>query len=119
MHRPERFSAPEFGNLLHLQPAPLDSRKPDQVEAGQWTTDLLHPAAGDELAEVDGEEACVLEKLDHLGLGICVVAGEEDHTLAARLVRVGGENRSAECVRDLHDACAGQQLGDYLGSSHA
>jgi hypothetical protein len=76
--------------------------------------DLLHPAAGDELAEVDGEEACVLKKVDHLGLGICVVAGEEDHTLAACLVRVSGENRGAECVSNLHDACAGQQLGDHL-----
>jgi hypothetical protein len=71
------------GLLPHLQPAPLDSRKPDQVEPGQRTTDLLHPAAGHELAEVDDEEACGLEKLDHLGLGIGVVAGEEDHTLAA------------------------------------
>jgi hypothetical protein len=71
------------GVLLHSYPLPLDSSKPDQVEAGQRTTDLLHPAAGDEFAEVDREEACVLEKLDHFGLGICVVAGEEDHTLAA------------------------------------
>jgi hypothetical protein len=66
-----------------LATSAADSRKPDQVEAGQRTTDLLHPAAGHELTEVDGEEACVPEKLDNLGLGICVVAGEEDHTLAA------------------------------------
>jgi hypothetical protein len=39
----------------------VDSRKSDQVDAGQRTANLLHLAASDEVSEVDGEEACVLE----------------------------------------------------------
>jgi hypothetical protein len=62
---------------------------------------LLHLAASDEVAEVDGDEARVLEQLDHLRFRVDVVAGEKDHALAPGLVRVLGEDRGAEVDHDL------------------
>jgi hypothetical protein len=92
----------------------VDSRKSDQVDAGERTANLLHPAASDEVAEVDGEEACVLEQRDHLGLRIDVVAGDEDHSLAPSLVGICAEDRSAEGVRGLDDARTADEAGDTL-----
>src|SRR5215218_629612 len=86
-----------FGKLrgsVNRSKLPLvDSRKSDQVDAGERTANLLHPAASDEVAEVDGEEACVLEQRDHCGLRIDVVAGDKDHSLAPSLVRICAEDR--------------------------
>jgi hypothetical protein len=92
----------------------VDSRKSDQVDAGEWTVNLLHPAATDEVAEVDGEEACVLEQRDHCGLRIDVVAGDKDHSLAPSLMRICAEDRSAERVRGLDDARTADEAGDTL-----
>src|SRR5713226_4120853 len=77
------------------------SSESDQVDAGERVVDLLHRAACCQVTEVDGGEACVFEQLDHRGFRVGVVAGEEDHSLAARLVRIRGEHRSLECVRGL------------------
>ena len=72
--------------------------------AGQRSTDLLHPATLAQAAEVNDEEAGVLEQRHDLRLGLGVVAGQEDHPLAARLVGVGAEHgghrpaRSAVCA---------------------
>jgi hypothetical protein len=92
----------------------VDSRKSDQVDAGQRTANLLHPAASDEVAEVDGDEACVLEQLDHLGLRVDVVAGDKDHSLAPCLVGICAENRSAEGVCGLDHARTADEAGDEL-----
>ncbi len=48
--------------------------KTDEVGARERTADLLHLAAGDQVAEVDGEEARVVEQGADLGLRISVVA---------------------------------------------
>jgi hypothetical protein len=90
----------------------VDSRKSDQVDAGQRTANLLHLAASDEVAEVDGDEACVLEQCDHFGLR--VVAGEKDHSLAPGLVGICAEDPSAEGVRGLDDARTADEAGDTL-----
>src|SRR4029453_14394197 len=50
----------------------------DQIEARQRVGDLLHLAAGRQVAEVDRGEPRVLEESDHLLLCVRVVAGEED-----------------------------------------
>ena len=71
-------------------------------------------AASDEVAEVDGDEACVLEQRDYLGLRIDIVAGEKDHSLAPSLVGICSEDRSAECVRGLDDARTADEAGDTL-----
>src|SRR4029450_1524078 len=92
----------------------IDSRKSDQVDAGQRTANLLHPAASDEVAEVDGEEAGVLEQRDHLGFRVDVVAGDKDNSLAPCLVRICAEGRSAEGVRGLDDARTHDEAGDTL-----
>ena len=92
----------------------VDSRKSDQVDAGQRTANLLHPAASDEVTEVDGDEACVLEQRDHCGLRIDVVAGDKDHSLAPSLVRICAEDRGAEGVRGLDHARTADEAGDTL-----
>lgn len=48
--------------------------KANEVGTGERSADLLHLAAGDQIAEVDGEEARVLEECADLGLRIEVVA---------------------------------------------
>src|SRR4051812_17232176 len=90
------------------------SRETDQVVAGQRSTDLLHPAALTQAAEVNYEEAGVLEQRYDLGLRVAVVAREEDHTLAARLVRVGAEYGGDQRVGGLHHTRGGNELGDHL-----
>ena len=92
----------------------VDSRKSDQVDAGQRTANLLQLAASDEVAEVDGDEACVLEQRDHFGLRIDIVAGEKDHSLAPSLVGICAEDRSAEGVRGLDHAGTADEAGDTL-----
>jgi len=74
----------------------------------------LHPAAADEVAEVDGEEACALEQRDHLRLRSDVVAGDKDHSPAPSLARICAEDRSAEGVRGLDDARTADEAGDTL-----
>src|SRR5215203_5356004 len=92
----------------------VDSRKSDQVDAGQRTANLLHLTACSQVAEVDGDEAYVLEQLDHLGLRIDVVAGDKDHSLAPCLVGICAEDRSAEGVRGLDHARTADEAGDTL-----
>jgi hypothetical protein len=52
----------------------VDVGKTNEVGAGERTADLLHLAARDQIAQVDGEEARVLEQGAHLGLRLQVVA---------------------------------------------
>ena len=97
-----RSAPPDAARFMNRPKLPLvDSRKSDQVDAGQRTANLLHLAASDEIAEVDGDEACVLEQCDHFGLRVDVVAGKKDHSLAPSLVGICAEDRSAEGLRGL------------------
>jgi hypothetical protein len=80
----------------------------------QRSTDLLHLAALAQAAEVSDEEAGVLEQRDDLGLGLGVVAGQEDHPLAARLVWVGAEHGGHEGVGGPRHTRGGDEIGDDL-----
>jgi hypothetical protein len=62
-----------LGGSGPLMSVVLMSRKPDQVEAGEGTVELLHLPAATQGAEVDGEEPSVLEERDRLGLRVGVV----------------------------------------------
>lgn len=57
--------------------------------AGKRGASLLHPGALTKAAEINDEETGVLEQRADLGLGVGVVTGDEDHTAAACLVRIG------------------------------
>jgi hypothetical protein len=76
--------------------------------------DLLHFAAGRQVAEVDRGEPRVLEESDHLLLGVRVVAGEEDHAPPTGLVWVRGEHVGSERVRGLDDPGGSDEVGDDL-----
>src|SRR5437016_5529878 len=60
----------------------------NEVHTGKRAAVLLHATPGSEVAEIDDEEARVLEQGDHFGLRIAVVAGEKQHTLTASLVGI-------------------------------
>src|SRR5712691_10499485 len=79
----------------------------DQVDAGERTVNLLHPAARGKVAEVDRGVARVLEEGDHPGLCIGVIPRQEDHAFASGLVRIRAKHRGGERVRGLDDAGAG------------
>ena len=66
----------------------VGSGEADEVYAGKRAADLLHAAPGDEVAEIDDEEARVAEQGDHFGLRIDVVTGEKQHTLTTSLVGI-------------------------------
>ena len=79
---------------------------------GERMVDLLHLAAAGEASEIDGKETRVLEDGAHLRLGVAVVPGDEDDALAACLVGIRAEHVGAERVRGLHDARAGNEVGN-------
>src|SRR3954447_9961496 len=91
------------------------SRETDQVVAGQGSTDLLHPTAITQAAEVDDEEAGVLEHRDDLGLGQVVVTGQEDHPLATRLAGIGTEYGGPGGVGGRHPPRGGAGSGGGPG----
>ena len=72
---PARFTdsspAPE---IWSGSPGLVEVGKTNEVGAGERSADLLHRAARDQIAQVDGEEARVLEQCAYLGLSIQVVA---------------------------------------------
>ena len=82
---PTWWSAPEKFVVLWPERRPVEAElgvdshglrgvgKANEVGAGERRADLLHLAAGDQVAEVDGEEACVLEERAHLRLCTHVV----------------------------------------------
>ena len=92
----------------------MEPSESDEVDAGERMVDLLHRAACGQVAEVDRGEARVLEQRDDLRLRVGVVAGDEDHALAAGLVRIRAEHFGAERVGGLDDARAGNEVGDEL-----
>ena len=51
-----------------------DVGKADEVGAGERAADLLHLAARDQIAQVDRDEACVLEQCTYLGLRARIIA---------------------------------------------
>src|SRR6266704_6933924 len=70
----------------------------DEVDAGERVVDLLHRAACCQVAEVDGSEARVLEQRDDFRFRSGVVAGDEDHALAAGFVWIRAEHVGAKRV---------------------
>ena len=92
----------------------VDSRKSDQVDAGQRTANLLHLAASDEVPEVDRDEARVLEQRGDVRFRVDVVAGDNDHSLAPGLVGICAEDRGVEGVRGLDHARTADEAGDKL-----
>jgi hypothetical protein len=52
------------------------------------TVDLLHPAASGQVAQVDHQQAGVVEHVGHWGLRRVVVGQKEDHALASGLLRI-------------------------------
>jgi len=80
----------------------------DEVDSGERVVDLLHRAACCQVTEVDGGEAGVLEQCGDHRLGFDVVAGDEDHALAAGLMRIRAEHFGIERVGRLDDARAGR-----------
>jgi hypothetical protein len=63
---------------------------------GQRTAELLHASARRQVTEVDREEAGGFEQLDDRCLGGDVVAGDEEHSAAARFAGVCAEHLGAE-----------------------
>src|SRR5712664_1839212 len=80
--RRARRSAASVGVISACTAIGGSSSESDEVDAGERVVDLLHRAAGCEVAEVDGGEARVAEQCGDHGLGFDVVAGHEDHALA-------------------------------------
>src|ERR1700733_561693 len=90
------------------------SGETDQVVAGQRSADLLHLAALAQAAEVNDEEAGVLEQRPDLRLGLGVVTGEEDHTLPARLAGVGGQRGGPKGVGGSPHTSGRDETGEHL-----
>src|SRR6476646_3631298 len=104
-------------SVVLIVAAPLrvwDSWETDQVVAGQRGANLLHAGALAQPAEVNDEEPGFLEQRRDLGLGIAVVARNEDHALATGLVRVGAQYAGPQRVGALHHPRGGYQVGNHL-----
>src|SRR5438552_11540091 len=85
----------------------------DEVDGGKRAAwELLHLSAGLEVAEIDWGESQLSDQLRDGGLRILVHAGHEHHPLPARLPRIAGKDRCGQRVERLHNASAGQMLGD-------
>src|SRR4029450_4714330 len=80
--------------------------------SGWWI--LLHRAACGQVAEVDRAEARVLEQREDLRFRVGVVAGDEDHALAAGLVWIRAEHFGAERIGGLDHPRAGNKVRDEL-----
>src|SRR6266566_8509614 len=90
------------------------SSESDEVDACERVVNLLHGTARCQVAEVDRGEPRVLEQRDDLRLRVSVVAGDEDHALAASLVWIRAEHFGAERVGGLRHMRARDELGDEL-----
>ena len=66
----------------------MSGRALKEVAPGEGSPELLHAAAGHEVAQVDGIEAGGVEQIDNRLLGRRVVAGYEDDTSAAGSNRI-------------------------------
>src|SRR5690242_1124314 len=74
------------------------SGEPDQVLAGEWSTELLHPTSFTQAPKIDDVEAGVAEQRRDLLVGLGVVAGQEDHALTTRVAGIGTEYAGRERV---------------------
>src|SRR5580765_6804915 len=112
--RNARRSAASAGVSSEWTAIEAGSLESDQVDAGKRVVDLLHVPSCGQAAEVDCGEPCILEQGDDLGFCLGVVAGDEDHAATAGLLRVRAEHFGSEGICGLHDARAGNEVGDEL-----
>ncbi|WP_372398959.1 SDR family oxidoreductase [Azospirillum sp. HJ39] len=94
---------------------PCDGSDFHKVQSGEWSARELGQAAAEgERAEVDAEEAELIDQGAHPRLGVGIVAGIEQNALAAIAGPIAGEQMRLEMVERLHHPRAGDKAGDHF-----
>src|SRR2546428_12907360 len=73
---------------------------------------LSELAADRERSKIDADEADPVDECGYFCLCRVVVPGIEQHAPSALRPRIAGKDFRAKVIERLHDACAGQEIGD-------